>query len=264
MIKGAIRFFINAILLLCLILSWSLLPFVGLFSRRISTWLKLRQMSLWARATLFVLGVQVVSVGPKPKPPFLLASNHLSYLDILVLWSQIDSFFLGKAELARWPFMGLLIRAAGTLFIDRTKKSGVVSAIEKISQKVMSGFGVIFFPEGTSSSGGTIRRFRPNIFEVAVLAKIPVHVAVLRYETTSREHSAEYAMAWWGNMTFAAHFLRLHTFDKKIAYITFVEESVPFSNRKNMALKAERIVSKYFIPLHNFEKIKKEDDCSVI
>ena len=65
-------------------------------------------------------------------------------------------------------------------------------------------------------------------------------------------------------MTFAAHFLRLHTFDKKIAYITFAEESVPFSNRKNMALKAERIVSKYFIPLHNFEKIKKEDDCSVI
>ena len=264
MIKGAIRFFINAILLLSLVLSWLVLPFVYLVSRRACVRLKLRQMSLWARATLFVLGVQVVSSGPKPKPPFLLASNHLSYLDILVLWSQVDSFFLGKAELARWPVMGPLIKTAGTLFIDRTKKSGVVFAIEKISQKMESGFGVIFFPEGTSSSGGMIRRFRPNIFEAAVLGGFPVHVVTLHYETTSPKHPAEFAMAWWGNMTFPRHFFGLHTFDKKIAHVTFAKEKASLGDRKDMAFEAQKIASQYFVPLHNFETIKKEDDCSII
>ncbi|MDP6963885.1 MAG: lysophospholipid acyltransferase family protein, partial [Planctomycetota bacterium] len=142
-----------------LVLSWIFPLLIRPFSAYYADRLLLRQLGIWARVTLLIMGVKVVVTGERPRAPYLLASNHLSYLDIFVLWSQVDGFFLGKSELAKWPAIGPLIRAAGTVFINRSQRKGVVKAIEDVTKKILIGNGVIFFPEGTSSSGGEVRPF---------------------------------------------------------------------------------------------------------
>lgn len=263
-LRAALRLLVVAMTLIVLVISWLLPLLVRIFSSQKADRLLLRQLGTWCRITLKIIGVKVISEGPKPSAPYLLASNHLSYLDVLILWSQIDGFFLGKSELAKWPVMGPLIRAAGTVFIDRTQRSGVVAAIEKVTDKVIEGNGVIFFPEGTSSSGGEVRTFKSNMFQVAAHSQLPVHVAVLHYSTRSKRHSGVKDMAWWGDMTFASHFYKLLSFDNKIARVTFVEEQVAHSDRKQMAQQAQQLAVEAFEPMHQFDDIERGSDVSFI
>lgn len=263
-LRAVIRLVAAAIVLLILVISWLLPLIVRAFSSRQADRLLLRQLSIWCRATLKIIGVKVISQGPKPSAPYLLASNHLSYLDVLIIWSQVDGFFLGKSELAKWPVIGPLIRAAGTVFINRTQRSGVVAAIEKVTDKIIEGNGVIFFPEGTSSSGGEVRTFKSNLFQVAAHSQLPVHVAVIHYSTQSKRHSSVNDMAWWGDMAFASHFYKLLSFDNKIARVTFVEETVAHSNRKQMAQQAQQLATEAFEPMHQFDDIERGSDVSFI
>ncbi|MFT7517388.1 MAG: 1-acyl-sn-glycerol-3-phosphate acyltransferase [Myxococcota bacterium] len=263
-LRAVIRLIAAAVLLLILVVSWLLPLVVRVFSSRQADRLLLRQLGIWCRATLKVIGVKVISQGPKPSAPYLLASNHLSYLDVLVLWSQIDGFFLGKSELAKWPVMGPLIRAAGTVFINRTQRSGVVAAIESVTEKVIEGNGVIFFPEGATSSGGEIRPFKSNMFQVAAHSQLPAHVSVIHYSTQSARHSGASDMAWWGDRGFASHFYKLLSFDNKIARVTFVEQQVAHADRKQMAQQAQQLATEAFEPMHQFDDIERGGDVSFI
>ena len=83
---------------------------------------------LWSRSVLAVMGARVDSRGPPPEPPFFLVTNHLGYVDVLVLASQVDGVFIAKSEAAGWPVIGSLCRSVGTMFVDRrVNRDGGVS-----------------------------------------------------------------------------------------------------------------------------------------
>lgn len=60
-----------------------------------------------------------VDGSPTQKRPLILVSNHFSYLDLLALGSVVPAAFVAKKEIASWPILGLMCKAAGCLFIDR-------------------------------------------------------------------------------------------------------------------------------------------------
>ena len=262
--RGILRLIVGLAVLAALVLGLFLPPLVRVVSSSAADKLLLAMLGVWSRCTLLVMGVKVVSNGPSPVAPYLLACNHLSYLDVMILWSQVDGFFLGKSELAKWPVMGPLIRAAGTVFINRTQRRGVVEAIKGVTDKVNTGSGVIFFPEGTSSSGGEVRQFKSNMFQVAAQSELPVHIAVLRYTTSSKYNHAETDMAWWGEMTFPSHFYKLLTFDNKVAQLKFLEEAVAHADRIEMARHAEQLAVTAFEPMHQFDEIERGNDVSFL
>ena len=88
-------------------------------------------------------------MGSPPRPPFLLATNHLSYLDILVLASRLPVHFVAKVEVRRWPVLGPLCKGFGTLFIDRSDRRDIPRVLAEIEAALARGEGVIVFPEGT-------------------------------------------------------------------------------------------------------------------
>src|SRR5438128_9577779 len=128
------------------------LPFVFASPEFARSWRK-RNFGGWARASARILGLRINVRNAPPASPFLLVSNHLSYVDIIVLESQVDCAFIAKSEVASWPIIGFICRTLNTIFIDRRKKRDVLKAMAKAEATLNRGLGVVLFAEGTSTAG---------------------------------------------------------------------------------------------------------------
>ena len=106
----------------------------------------------------------------------LLVSNHLSYLDIVVLSSIRPCVFVAKRDVARWPLFGWLAHAAGTIFVDRERRFST-EFVNGIHEAIAAGLPVVLFPEGTSSDGSTVLPFKSALLESAVQLRSPVAAA---------------------------------------------------------------------------------------
>lgn len=81
----------------------------------------------------------------------LIVCNHLGYLDILVILSQCPAAFIWKNEVRCWPFFGLLASMAGTIFVNRERRTAVPGSLKSVARFLKAGLLVVLFPEGTSS-----------------------------------------------------------------------------------------------------------------
>ena len=79
------------------------------------------------------------------------------------------------------PVFGLISRAAGTLFIDRSRKRAVLEMAEKMNETLRAGESVLFFPEGTTGEGRVLLPFYANLFASAVATEAELIPVVIRY-----------------------------------------------------------------------------------
>jgi 1-acyl-sn-glycerol-3-phosphate acyltransferase len=203
----------------------------------------------WARSLCKIMGVRVRVDGSPPKAPFLLVSNHLSYLDIPVLATAVDAVFISKAEVADWAVIGAICRSIGTIFVDRTSHRDLPRATREISEVLSGGEGVVLFPEGTSSQGAEVMPFRPSLLETAVRSGVGVSWATLHYSTPDEEPPAHLAVCWWGRMPFAAHVYSLLAISRIHAKIVFGNERILARERKALADRLHRAVIQDFTPV---------------
>src|SRR5208282_5055286 len=136
----------------------------------------------------------------------LLVSNHLSYLDIVIYGAAMPCCFVSKAEVGRWPFFGRMARAAGNLFVDRSSKASALSVTEQVAERLKTTVPILFFPEGTSTNGSQLLRFRSRLFDPAVVAGQPVTAAAIRY--VIEDGSPERDLCWYGDESFLPHLLK--------------------------------------------------------
>ena len=198
----------------------------------------------WGAGTLGILGVRIVRRGRPPAGGCFLATNHLGYLDVIVLASQIDAAFVAKHDIATWPVVGWLCRTFGTLFLDRARPRDLVRVFCEMDGVQRHGVSVVIFPEGTSSGGETVLPFHAGLFEAAARSGSPVATAALVYATPPGATPPEIAVCWWGGMTFAPHFLRLLTLPGIEARVSFAEGSIGPGDRRTLARDAHREVSR--------------------
>ncbi|HZI31470.1 MAG TPA: lysophospholipid acyltransferase family protein, partial [Candidatus Binatia bacterium] len=88
-------------------------------------------LSRSSRRHLRIFGYSADVSGPIPKSG-LLVSNHLSYLDILAIASTTPAVFVSKAEVRHWPLFGWFAAIAGTVFVDRTRRTQVGEVNQEI------------------------------------------------------------------------------------------------------------------------------------
>ncbi|MGH9799857.1 MAG: lysophospholipid acyltransferase family protein [Blastocatellia bacterium] len=206
-------------------------------------------LTSWARSLAVIVGMRIKVEGQPPQPPFFLVANHLSYVDIILVASQMDCVFIAKKEISGWPGMGWLSGRIGTIFIDRKNFQDIPRVIGLIDEALNEGSGIVLFPEGTSTIGETIMPFSPALMEPAARAGYPVSYAAISYRTPLGEPPAHAAVCWWGDMDFVPHFLKLLLMSKFRATISYGEDAILADDRKVLAKSLWRAVNDQFIPV---------------
>ncbi len=86
---------------------------------------------------------------------FILASNHLSYLDpaVLAIACPREVNFMAKKELFNIPLLSNLISALGAFPVKRNTAD--ISALKEAMKRVNAGNGLLVFPEGSRKEGST-------------------------------------------------------------------------------------------------------------
>jgi 1-acyl-sn-glycerol-3-phosphate acyltransferase len=152
--------------------------------------------SRWPRRFLaasgWIAGARVCVKGRTIGPHTLLISNHVSWLDILVLGGSTDCAFVSKNELGH-PFIHWLADQNATVYVKRTHRKGTKDQAVGIAQALERGKPIMLFPEGTTGPGTHLLPFRSALLEAANFAA--QDVAILPVTIDYAEAAAE--IGWW-------------------------------------------------------------------
>ncbi len=195
-----------------------------------------------------ILGIKIHTNAIVPATPFFLVSNHLSYIDIIVLASQLDCVFIAKREIKSWPVFGLLSRSMDTIFIDRTRAADIPRVNALIVETLQSQQNIVVFPEGTSTAGTEVWPFKPSLLEPAARGNFPVAYASISYRTPPGDVPAHLSVCWWGKMTLMPHLLGIFRLSAIEATLTFGEETLQGTDRKELAKRLHEAVTTIFMP----------------
>lgn len=168
----------------------------------------------WLVTVIKLLGVRVVIEGTPPTPNatkkyaqgsanigHIFIGNHVSWLDIPLIGSLVQANFLSKNEVRHWPLIGKLATGAGTLFIKRGSGDGNKIA-KQIADRTEAGHSVLFFPEGTSTDGSTIKPFYPKLFKACYDTEAEFYPVLIEYEVAGVVGNP---IAFIGDDDFAQH-----------------------------------------------------------
>ena len=148
------------------------------------------------------LGIAVRITGQAPTQG-LVVSNHLSHIDAAIYAAIVPSVMVAKAEIRSWPVFGMMARACGTLFVDRSSRASALKVTEQVADGLKGPLPVLFFPEGTSTDGSEVLRFHSRLFTPAVEAGMPVTTATIRY--VIEDGTPERELCWFGDMLLVPH-----------------------------------------------------------
>jgi 1-acyl-sn-glycerol-3-phosphate acyltransferase len=118
-----------------------------------------------------LLGFRVHVHGKMTKErPLLLAANHSSWTDIVVLGSLQEVAFIAKAQVANWPLFGILAKLQRTVFVEREKRGKTHHQASEIATRLAMGDAMVLFAEGTTSDGNRVLPFKTSLFGAAQVA----------------------------------------------------------------------------------------------
>ncbi|HRF44642.1 MAG TPA: lysophospholipid acyltransferase family protein [Candidatus Competibacteraceae bacterium] len=206
-----------------------------------------RPLVWWSRGLCWILGVRLQPSGTVCPGPALFVANHISWLDIFCIAAVCPTHFLAKQDVIAWPLFGWLCRRAGTAFIRRGEDNG--AAAEHLVWRLRQGERVLVFPEGTSTSGGTVRRFFPRLFQAAILARCPVQAIALRYPRHDGIEGAHPRVPFVGDDALLPHLWRLLGEPAMVAELHFgTVHAIPHPSRDILARLTHTEISAHILP----------------
>jgi len=149
-----------------------------------------RYVEVWARGMLAVMGIQVRVKGHPAPGPVLMAANHISWLDILVMHAACHCRFVAKSEIRAWPVVGVLTTGGGSLYIERSSNRDAMRVVHQMADALRQGQVLAVFPEGGTGDGVNLLPFHANLLQAAISADAPIQPIALQFlEASSGEPS---------------------------------------------------------------------------
>lgn len=193
----------------------------------------------WYRRFLRIMGVTIETRGDTPNGPCVVAANHVSWLDIIVLGGLLDAVFVSKAEIGQWPVIGRFARYTGTVFLPRGAGQ-TREATRRLTEALDAGRTVVLFPEATTNAALLPERFHPRLFAAAIEAGAPVQPIAMHY-LPERSEDRHHALApWVDNGTLAAHFGRLFRLPRLCVRVTLCPTVATAARERRQVSEAAR------------------------
>ncbi len=170
----------------------------------------LDQRMALCRTLVRVLGIDVELQSPPPLRAELVIPNHRSYVDVAVVLARVRGAVVSKSEVARWPLIGTVAQATGTVFVVRDSPESRKLTRARITELAMGGTSVILYAEGSTGIGPGLLPMKPGPFAIAAEHDLAILPVALEYEFQSD--------SWVGDDTFVRHFLEC--FSKRRTRVT--------------------------------------------
>lgn len=206
---------------------------------------------LWHRLVTRLLGLRIRVHGSLARErPLLIAANHISWTDIMVLGSLADLHFIAKSEVAAWPVFGTFARLQRSVFVERSARRKSGAQVGEIAGRIADGDPMVLFAEGTTGDGNLVLPFNSTLFGAAQMALgadtapvtvQPVAIAYTRLHGVPMGRSLRGHAAWVGEQTLVPHLLSLLRRGSLDVEVHFGEPLAfaPGTNRKLIAREAE-------------------------
>ena len=198
------------------------------------------------RTAFVILGLGFEAKGELMKERGAVVANHSSWLDIFALNARKRIYFVSKAEVAKWPGIGWLAKATGTVFINRDRKEAKQQK-DVFEARLLAGHKLLFFPEGTSTDAVRVLPFKPTLFAAFFAPELRdelyVQPVTVLYHAPEGEDPRFYG--WWGDMEFGEHLLKtLSQRPQGRVELTYLPPVAvrDFANRKDLAAHCEAAV----------------------
>ncbi len=133
----------------------------------------------WAKLNLKTVGIRVRVFGLEnlhPSQPAIYAANHLSAIDIPVIYASLPGQFriMAKRELFRYPFLGWYLKRSGQIPVVYGDPHASLRSLNHAGEALRHGMPLVVFPEGGRSKTGQLQEFMGGAFYVAIRAQAPV------------------------------------------------------------------------------------------
>ncbi|CAM8638890.1 PlsC 1-acyl-sn-glycerol-3-phosphate acyltransferase [Comamonadaceae bacterium] len=178
------------------------------------------EVQAWALAMLARLAIKLVVNGTPPSGgPVLLAANHISWLDIVVIHAARHCRFISKADIQHWPVVGTLATGAGTLYIERESRRDAMRVVHHMAERLSAGEVLAVFPEGTTGDGTHVLPFHANLLQAAIAVNAPIQPIALKFLDAQGQQS--FAPCYIGDDTLVGSLWRTLCSDGIQAVVTF-------------------------------------------
>ncbi len=244
---------IRAVLVIFLVFIWIgiLLPF-HIILKTLSPAHRYTVPRLFHKGLCSLLRLKVVISGtPSSTKPTLFILNHISWLDIPVVGSALKGSFVAKEEVSNYPFIGFAASLQETIFIARTRPS-VKTHKDGMKEHLEKGDNIFLFPEGTSSNGFVIQKFKSAYFALAEqyqgdvpLTVQPVSLAYSKMDRLYVGRDLMKKIAWVGDEELLGH---MWTFLKEGRVTAELRFHPPvtidaYDSRKSMATDCQKTIT---------------------
>ena len=187
---------------------------------------------------------------PNKKENFLIVCNHLSYLDILILYSFLENpCFVVAKDILETKFLGSIPRHAEAYGVERKKLNNLNEDITAIKNILLKGRNVVLFPEGATGNGKTLKPFKSPFFKSAILAKKKVFPLCINYILIDGKpfNEKNKDRILWRGQPIVKHFFRFCQNQKVECEIVFTSPlSSDKINRSELSLKSYNHITKMF------------------
>ncbi|OWF65795.1 1-acyl-sn-glycerol-3-phosphate acyltransferase [Polynucleobacter hirudinilacicola] len=210
---------------------------------------KKQHIQRWSKRLLKIFGIQlqVNNVDALTDSSCLLAANHVSWMDIHAINAFKPIRFVAKSEVERWPIFGWMAKQLGTVFINRESSRHARQVVTDMAV-LLKTQSICIFPEGTSTIGKSVQTFKPNLFEAAAQAEVPVCTLALAYfDQITGEHSE--VPAFIGDMGLIGSMASILKNRRLRVVLTFFSpikaKSGQALDRKGLALHSQEQIAQY-------------------
>lgn len=146
----------------------------------------------WCRAYVLLMPwwrLRVEGRENLPKGACVIAPNHQSFLDIVVLFCLFYPFkWVARRELFRLPLFGWILQLGGYKSIQRGSSSDAAHLLAECGELLEAGMPVLMFPEGTRSKTGRVGRFKAGAFVLAARHGVPIVPIAMRGALEAIKH----------------------------------------------------------------------------